>query len=325
MKAILADRPGGPEVLQLTGVDEPQVKPGELLVATGAIGVNFIETYQRSGVYPVQFPFTPGSEASGTVIETGAGVTGFTPGDRIATSQARATYAERFVVAAEDAVRVPDDVDLPTAAAFPLQGATAHYLMHSASHPEPGDTVLVHAGAGGVGQLLIQMLSAWSVRVLATASTEEKRALALAAGAVEAFDYSDFSAKVRESSGGNGVAVVYDGVGRDTFDESLRSLRVRGEMVLFGGSSGQVPPFDLQRLNAGGSLSITRPSLVHFMRTPEERAWRYGELLGSIQAGNLKVHIGTTFALAEATAAHRALESRKTTGKVLIIPSQEYT
>ncbi len=320
MRAIIAARAGGPEVLEPGEAAEPQAGPGELLVRTAATGVNFIEIYQRSGVYPMSYPFTPGSEGAGTVVAMGDGVEGFAVGDRVASSGARATYAELFAVPAAEAARVPEGVDIETAAALPLQGATAHYLATSAARPEPGDTVLVHAGAGGVGLLLTQLLVARGVRVLTTTSNEVKRRLSLEAGADESFDYAAFADRVRDLTAGEGAAVVYDGVGRDTFDESLRALRVRGELVLFGGASGQVPPFDLQRLNAGGSLSITRPSLGHFMRTPEEREWRYRELFDAVASGALTVRIGDRFALADAADAHRALAGRGTTGKPLLLP-----
>jgi len=320
MRAIVAERAGGPEVLGIAEVSDPAPGLGELLVETAAIGVNFIEIYQRAGVYPMRYPFTPGSEAAGTVVAVGEGVLGIEPGDRVATAAGRASYAERFVVPADEVARVPDGIDFETAAAVPLQGCTAHYLATSAARPRQGDTVLVHAGAGGVGLLLTQLLAARGVRVLTTASTEEKRELSRAAGAAEALDYAGFADRARELTGGEGVAVVYDGVGRDTFDDSLRSLRVRGEMVLFGGSSGQVPPFDLQRLNAGGSLSVTRPSLVHFMRTSDERALRYDELFEAVLAGSLRVRIGERFPLASAADAHRALAGRVTTGKLLLLP-----
>lgn len=326
MRAIVVERVGGPEALEPEEAPEPRPGPGELLVETAAVGVNFIEIYQRSGVYPVDLPFIPGSEASGTVVAVGAGVEGaegsggFAVGDRIATASARATYADRFIVAAEQAARVPGGVDLVEAAALPLQGCTAHYLATSAAHPQPGDTVLVHAGAGGVGLLLTQLLVARGVRVLTTASTDEKRRLSREAGAAESFDYAGFADRTRELTGGAGVAVVYDGVGRDTFDDSLRALRVRGELVLFGGASGQVEPFDLQRLNSGGSLSITRPSLPHFMRTADEREWRYRELFGAIADGSLRLRIGATFPLERAADAHSALAGRATTGKLLLLP-----
>lgn len=320
MRAIVAEQTGGPEVLRLADVPDLEPGPGELLVQTAATGVNFIETYQRSGLYSVPFPFTPGGEGAGRVLAVGDDVEGFAEGDLIATAEAAATYAERFVVQAERAVKVPDTIDAETAAALPLQGLTAHYLATSAARPEPGDTVLVHAGAGGVGLLLTQLLVARGVRVLTTASTPEKHELSRAAGAAEVLRYDGFADRARELTNGEGVAVVYDGVGKNTFDDSLRALRVRGELVLFGGASGPVPPFDLQRLNAGGSLSVTRPSLGHFLRTPEERAWRYGELFSAIDAGTLDVRIGARFPLAEAAAAHTALEGRGTTGKVILEP-----
>lgn len=320
MRAIVAEQAGGPEVLELAEVAEPVLGPDELLVETAAVGINFIDLYQRGGVYPVPFPFTPGSEAAGTVIAVGDGVLGIEPGDRVATAAARNAYAERFVVPATEAARVPDGIDFETAAALPLQGCTAHYLATSASHPQPGDTVLVHAGAGGVGLLLTQLLTSRGIRVLTTASTDEKRELSRQAGAVESFGYEGFADRARELTGGEGVAVVYDGVGRDTFDDSLRALRVRGEMVLFGGASGQVPPFELQRLNAGGSLSVTRPGLPHFMRTPNERETRYRELFAAVLSGDLRVRIGERFPLAEAAEAHRALAGRETTGKVILVP-----
>ena len=320
MRAITVARAGGPELLELTEVPMPDAGPGELLVQTRAIGVNFIETYQRSGQYAVQYPFTPGGEAAGLVLEVGEGVEGFSAGDVITTAEASQTYAERFVVAADRAVRVPDGIAADVAAAIPLQGLTAHYLATSAAQPQSGETVAVHAGAGGVGLLLTQLLVARGVRVCTTVSTPEKRELSLSAGAAEVFEYDDFSARARELTGGEGVAVVYDGVGARTFDESLAALRVRGELVLFGAASGPVPPFDVQRLNAGGSLSVTRPSLGHFVRTPEERAWRYRELFEALDAGRLDFRIGARFPLAEAAEAHRALESRATTGKVILEP-----
>ncbi|WP_425436367.1 quinone oxidoreductase family protein [Leucobacter massiliensis] len=320
MRAIVAERSGGPEVLREARLPDPEPGPGELLVETAAAGVNFIETYQRSGLYEVPFPFTPGSEGAGRVIAVGEGVTGFAVGELVASAQARACYAERFVVEADRAARVPEGVDPAVAAAIPLQGLTAHYLATSAAAPQPGETVLLHAGAGGVGLLLTQLLVARGVRVISTASTPEKRELSRAAGAAEVLGYEGFADRVRELTGGEGVAVAYDGVGRTTFDGSLAALRVRGELVLFGAASGPVPPFDLQRLNAGGSLSVTRPSLGHFLRTPEERAWRFGEIFAAVASGELDIRIGARFPLADAAEAHRALEARATTGKVLLEP-----
>ena len=320
MRAIVVNEAGGPESLRLQELPDVQPQAGELLVETAAVGVNFIEIYQRSGVYAVEYPFVPGTEATGTVIAVGEGVAGFSVGDRIATAGASRTYATQFIVAAEEAAHVPASVDLETAAALPLQGCTAHYLATSAATPQAGETVLVHAGAGGVGLLLTQLLVARGVRVITTASTPEKRELSLDAGAAHSLEYVGFADQVRELTGGDGAAVVYDGVGKDTFDDSLRALRVRGELVLFGGASGQVPPFDLQRLNAGGSLSVTRPSLMYFMRTEEERAWRYRELFEALESGSLTLRIGGRFALGDAAAAHQALAGRGTTGKLILVP-----
>ncbi len=322
-RAIIAASAGGPEVLISSTVPELRPGPAEVLVATAAVGINFVETYQRSGAYTVPFPFTPGTEAAGHVLAVGAEVAAageLSVGDLVTTAEGIATYAEHFVVPAAQAVRVPQGIDPVTAAALPLQGLTAHYLATSAAHPEPGDTVLVHAGAGGVGLLLTQLLTARGVHVLTTASTAEKRALSREAGAAEVFDYTDFAERAREHTGGIGVAVVYDGVGKDTFDESLRALRVRGEAVLFGAASGPVPPFNLQRLNSGGSLTVTRPSLEHFLRSADERSWRYSELFDAIARRELNVRVGAQFPLADAAAAHTALESRGTTGKVVLVP-----
>lgn len=319
-RVMQVEAAGGPEALRAAETPDLVPGPGELLVETAATGVNFIETYQRSGLYPVELPFVPGAEASGTVLAVGEGVTAFAPGDRVTSAQARGAYADRFLVEADLAVAVPESVSLETAAALPLQGLTAHYLATSAATPQAGDTVLLHAGAGGVGLLLTQLLTARGVRVITTAGTAEKRDLSRAAGAADSIAYAGFADRVRELTDGEGVAVAYDGVGRDTFDESLRALRVRGALVLFGAASGPVPPFDLQRLNAGGSLSVTRPSLGHFLRTPEERARRYGDLFDAIASGDLDVRVGARFALADAADAHRALEGRETTGKVLLTP-----
>jgi NADPH2:quinone reductase len=321
MRVIHLNEHGGPEVLVPAKVAAPVAGPGELLVQTHAIGLNFIETYQRAGIYPTSLPATLGEEASGTVMAIGRGVAGFAPGDRVTTAEGRATYAEQFTVAAEGAAHVPDGVSLDIAAALPLQGLTAHYLANSSAHPEAGETVLVHAGAGGVGLLLTQLLVARGVRVLTTAGGPGKAALSLAAGADQVLDYDSFSVRAREITGGCGVSVVYDGVGRDTFDASLHALQVRGTLVLFGAASGQVPPVDPQRLNAGGSLSLTRPTLTHFLQNAEERAWRYRELFEAVENGTLDVRIGARFALADAGLAHAALEGRRTTGKVLLDPN----
>lgn len=320
MRAITMTETGGPEVLQATDAPSPAPGAGEVLVRTHAAGVNFIEIYQRTGGYPVSLPFTPGSEASGVVEQLGEGVTTLKVGDRVTTSEARGTYAELFTVAADRAVVVPDGVDLDTAAALPLQGITAHYLSTSVAHPGPGETVLLHAGAGGVGLLLTQLLAARDVRVITTTSDDEKAALSRAAGAWRTIPYEGFTEAVRELTDGDGVPVVYDGVGRATFDGSLAALAVRGLLVLFGAASGPVPPFELQRLNAGGSLSVTRPTIGHFLRSADERAWRYRDLFAALAAGELDVRVGGHFPLADAGAAQSALASRGTTGKLLLTP-----
>jgi NADPH2:quinone reductase len=285
-----------------------------------AAGVNFIETYQRSGVYAMEHPFTPGAEAAGTVEAVGEGARGFAPGDRVAFAEGRGTYAEFAVVDADKALPVPEGVDLETAAALPLQGMTAHYLINSTFPVQPDSTVLVHAGAGGVGLLLIQLIKARGARVFTTVSTPEKEELARGAGADEVLPYEGFADAVRTGTDGTGVDVVYDGVGKATFDESLRSLRTRGTLVLYGAASGPVPPVDPQRLNSGGSLFLTRPTLAHYLLSPEERRWRSEELFGAVVAGQLDVRIGARYALADAAQAHEDLQARRTTGKVLLIP-----
>ncbi|WP_394253686.1 quinone oxidoreductase family protein [Arthrobacter pityocampae] len=318
--AIVVTAPGGPDVLTVATVDRPAPGPGQLLVRVAAAGVNFIETYQRSGAYAVDLPFIPGAEAAGTVEELGEGVTDFAVGDRVAFAEGTGTYAEYALVAADRALPVPEGVDLETAAALPLQGMTAHYLINSTFPVRPEHAVLVHAGAGGVGLLLIQLLKAKGARVITTVSTPEKEELARAAGADEVLRYEGFAEAVKTLTEGVGVDVVFDGVGRATFDDSLRSLRIRGTLVLFGAASGAVPPLDLQRLNSGGSLFVTRPTLGHYLLTPEERRWRSEELFGAVAAGQLDVRIGARYALADAARAHEDLQARRTTGKVLLIP-----
>ncbi|GAA3592843.1 quinone oxidoreductase [Klugiella xanthotipulae] len=322
IQAIVLTEHGGPDVLHSARVPLPSPGPGQVRVRTGAVGVNFIETYQRAGIYPVQLPFTPGMEAAGTVEAVGEGVTGLSVGDRVTTTETEATYAEAFVVDAERAVVIPASVDIQTAAAVSLQGVTAHYLSTSSYPARSGEVALVHAGAGGVGLLLTQLLATAGVTVITTTSTPKKAALSRAAGAQHTIGYDAFATRVRELTGGRGVDVVYDGVGKDTFDGSLASLRIRGTFVLFGGASGQVPPFNLQRLNTAGSITITRPTSTHFLLNRAEREWRYRELFEAIEAGTLAVRIGATFPLAEAAAAHRALEGRGTTGKTLLIPGR---
>lgn len=330
-RAIVAQHTGGPEVLQF--IDSPSLVPGpgELLVETLAAGVNFFDIYQRSGIYETAFPLTPGAEGCGRVIGVGPKVAAAAAadpdhaapepiqvGDLITTAEGTGTYAEQFVVPAACAVRVPEGVSAEVAAALPLQGLTAHYLANSIVRLGPGDTVLLHAGAGGVGLLLTQLLAARAVRVITTVSTPEKQELSIKAGALYAMEYDGFADRVIDMTGGEGVKAVFDGVGQATFDDSLRSLRVRGDLVLFGASSGPVPPFDLQRLNSGGSLRVTRPNMEHFLRTPEERAKRYQDLFTGVLGGTLDVRIGARFALADAAAAHAALAGRGTTGKVIL-------
>lgn len=319
-QAIIAAQAGGPEVLQLKETDTPQPGEGQLLVKVAATGVNFIETYQRGGIYPVQFPFTPGSEAAGEVAATGAGVSGYSVGDRVATAEGKACYAGHIVVDAAKALPVPEGISDQVAAAIPLQGMTAHYLINSTFKVQAGQSVLTHAGAGGVGLLLTQLLKAAGARVITTVSTDEKEALARKAGADEVLGYEGLVSNVHELTGGVGVDVVFDGVGKATFDDSLASLRTRGTMVLFGGASGPVPEFDLQRLNAAGSLYVTRPKLADYLLDADERKWRSSELFEAVLSGTLSVDIGATYPLADAAQAHRDLQARKTTGKVLLIP-----
>ncbi|WP_420881011.1 quinone oxidoreductase family protein [Rhodococcus sp. (in: high G+C Gram-positive bacteria)] len=321
MRAIVVSENGGPDVLTPTEVPDPQPGPDDLLVATDAIGINFIDTYIRAGIYPTELPYVPGNEGTGVVVAVGSAVTEFGVGDRVAWADAVGGYAEKVVVPASAAVDVPDGVAPELAASALLQGMTAHYLVESAYPARPGETVLVHAGAGGVGLLLTQMATAKGVKVITTVSTDEKEALSLEAGAWRVLRYGDALAdKVRELTGGEGVAAVYDGVGKDTFDASLDALRIRGTLVLFGAASGPVPPFDLQRLNAGGSLFVTRPTLAHYVRDREELSWRAGAVLDAIAAGTLKLRVGGSYPLDRAEQAHRDLEARKTTGSVVLVP-----
>ena len=327
MRAIQAREAGGPEVLELVELPDPTPGPGQVLVKVAAAGVNFIDTYRRGGVYPMPFPHVVGSEGAGEVVALGEGVDGVAVGHRVAWSDAPESYAELVLVNAARLVPVPEGVDMQVAGALPLQGMTAHYMATSTYPVQPGDDVLVHAAAGGVGLLLTQLVVAHGGRVIATVSTAEKEALAREAGADVVIRYDqlgDLTAElpklVKHATGGKGVAVAYDGVGKTTFDASLASLRVRGMMVLYGGSSGQVPPFDIQRLNAGGSLFLTRPTLGFYTTTTDELRWRAKELFDAVQAGTLNVRIGARYALADAADAQRALEGRATTGKVILVP-----
>ncbi|MFC9895811.1 quinone oxidoreductase family protein [Nocardia sp. NPDC127579] len=321
MRAIQVSEHGGPDVLRSVAAPDPQPGPDQLLVDAQAIGVNFIDTYLRTGMYPQAVPYIPGSEGTGVVAATGANVTEFAVGDRVAWSAAPGSYAQRVVVNAAVAVPVPDGVDAPVAASALLQGMTAHYLLESVYKPEPGETVLVHAGAGGVGLILTQLAAAHGVRVITTVSSDAKEALSREAGAVEVLRYSDdLAEQVRKLTDGVGVAAVYDGVGKDTFEASLGSLRVRGMLALFGAASGPVPPFDLQRLNGLGSLVVTRPKLGDFTRDRTELLWRANDIFTAIALGTLRVRVGATYPLAEAAQAHSDLESRKTTGSIVLIP-----
>ena len=325
MKAVIATAAGGPEVLEYTDVPDPVAGGGQVVVKVDAAGVNFIDTYRRAGVYKVGYPHIVGVEGSGHVVSVGPDVPGVSAGDAVAWAEGPGSYAEYVAVDAKNLLPVPEGVDMRTAAALPLQGMTAHYLCRS-TYPASASTVaLVHAAAGGVGGLLTQLITSHGGRVIATAGTPEKAERAKSYGASDALVYTEFDdlaaelpRRVRVLAGG-GVDVVFDGVGKTTFDASLASLRPRGMMVLFGGSSGQVPPFDLQRLNAAGSLFITRPTLAHYTLTRQETLWRAGEVFGAAASGELKVPIGARFPLAEAAQAHQALESRQTTGKVLLV------
>jgi NADPH2:quinone reductase len=317
MRAIVVTEFGGSEVLRAADHEDPRPGPGEILVDVIASGVNYRDTYERTGAYPRTLPYVPGSEGAGRVSAVGEGVTGTAVGDVVVSAELDGAYAERAVVRADRAVPV-GDADPEQAAAVFLQGLTAHYLTHSTYAIKPGDIALVHAAAGGVGLLLTQMVKLRGGRVIATVSTEEKEKLARDAGADEVLRYEGFADQVRRLTGG--VHVVYDGVGKTTFDDSMSVLRPRGVLALYGASSGPVPPVDPQRLNAAGSLFLTRPTLTHYIATREELTLRAQDLFGWIAAGDLSVHIGGRYPLEEAKRAHDDLESRRTTGKLLLIP-----
>jgi len=323
MKAIQVKETGGPEKMELVDLPQPVPGPGQALVKIAASGVNFIDVYFRAGLYKAELPVTLGSEAAGTVESVGASVTEVAPGDRVAYAMARGSYAEYAVVPAAQLVKIPAAIDFQTAAAAMLQGMTAHYLTHSTFALKSGDTCLVHAAAGGAGLLLVQMAHRIGARVFGTVSTEAKAQLARQAGADEIIFYTqkDFEAEVRRLTGGRGVDVVYDSVGATTFAKSLGSLRPRGMLALFGQSSGPVPPFDPNILNAKGSLFLTRPTLAHHLSTREELLWRAGDVLGWVASGKLRIRVDRVYPLAEAAEAHRALEGRHTAGKLLLIPA----
>jgi NADPH:quinone reductase len=320
MDAIQVAAHGGPEVLTLTDLPVPEPGPGEVLVRLSAAGVNFVDTYHRSGLYQVRLPLVPGTEGAGVVEAVGPGVTAPRAGDRVVSNNLAGAYARYAVTPARRAVPIPEGVTDEQAAAVLLQGMTAHYLLHDSYPVRAGDTVLVHAAAGGMGLLLTQLATTLGARVIGTVSTPEKEELARAAGAAEIIGYDGVAERVRELTGGTGVPVVYDGVGRDTFDASLASLRTRGTLVLYGYASGPPAPFDLGRLATGGSLSLTRPTLGHFVATDEELGRRAGDVLTWVADGTLKVTVGGRYPLAEAARAHADLESRRTTGKLLLIP-----
>jgi NADPH:quinone reductase len=324
MYAIEVTETGGPEVLTYVEKPEPTPGPGQVLIKADAIGVNFIDTYFRSGMYPRELPFVVGTEVCGTVAAVGDDVAALNVGDRVVTAQANGAYAEYTVAPADFVAYVPDAVSAEAAASSLLKGMTAHYLLKSVYPVQQGDTILVHAGAGGVGLILTQWATSMAVKVITTTSTDAKAELSRQAGAVEVLDYPDdpaeFGARIKELTGGNGVAAVYDGVGASTFEASLASLAVRGTLALFGASSGSVPPFDPQRLNSGGSLMLTRPSLGHFTRTADEFSWRAGELLDAIATGTLSITVSERYALSDAATAHGDLQGRKTVGSVALIP-----
>jgi NADPH2:quinone reductase len=311
MRAVRISEHGGPDVLEAVDVAAPEPSPGRLLVDVAAIGVNYRDVYEREGSYGGDLPAIVGVEGAGAVAGTG---------ERVAWVSAPGSYAEQVVVDAERAVPIPDGISDEVAAAALLQAITAHYLCTATHVVQAGETVLVHAAAGGVGQLLTQMVKRRGGRVIATTSTEEKAELARAGGAAEVIAYDGFADRVKELTGGVGADVVYDGVGAATFDESLASLRPRGAMVLYGAASGRVPPFDPMRLEGGGSLYLTRPSIRHYTATREELLRRAGEVLGWIAEGKLQIRIGGRYPLEEARRAHEDLEARRTTGKLLLFP-----
>lgn len=324
MHAIEVRETGGPEVLSYVETPEPGPGPGEVLIKSEAIGVNFIDTYFRSGSYSQKRPFIVGSEVCGTVVAVGAGVSTVREGDRVATADAVGAYAEYCLAPASLVAYVPEQLPGDVAAAALLKGLTAHFLINSVYQVKPRDVVLVHAGAGGVGLILTQWATDTGARVITTASTPEKAERSRRAGATDVLDYpkdpAEFGARVRALTGGKGVSAVYDGVGATTFDASLASLAVRGTLALFGAASGPVPPVDPQRLNAAGSVYLTRPRRTHFNRTYDEFSWRACELFDAVTAGVIAVTIGARYRLQDAAQAHRDLEGRKTYGSTILIP-----
>lgn len=321
IRSIVVEQAGGPGVLSLGEGSRPEPDRYEQLVETRAVGVNFMETYQREGLYPVEYPFTPGTEGMGVVAAVGSAVRNFMPGDRITTTQASGTYADAFLVDADKAIRVPDGISDEVAAAIPGQGLTAHYLVRSTYPVRQGDVAVITAAAGGVGGFAVQLLKRLGATVVALVGSKEKGEAAHSLGAdVVIIGYGGFAAQVRKLTDGRGADVVYDSVGKDTFNESLKALRKRGMLVLFGGSSGQVPPFDLQQLNHHGSLYVTRPTIDDYLLDEEERSWRAGELFDAVLDGSLTIRLAGTFPLAQAAKAHELLESRSVEGKLLLVP-----
>jgi NADPH2:quinone reductase len=321
-RAIRIEKTGGPEVMKFAEVEMPKPDKGQALVRIEAAGVNFIDIYQRSGLYKLDLPFSLGQEGAGVVEAVGPDVTEVRVGQRVAWTGVMGACATHALVPAARLVVVPEGVSSKTAAAVMLQGMTAHYLTHDTFPLRPGHDCLIHAAAGGVGLLFCQMARKLGARVIGTVGSPEKAQLARKAGASEVIEYRtvDFEAEVKRLTDGKGVHVVYDSVGKDTFDKSLKSLRLRGMLVLFGASSGPVPPLDVQRLAAGGSLYLTRPTLVSYIVTREELLARAGAVLGMVQKGELEVKIEAEIPLAEAAKAHELLASRKTTGKVVLVP-----
>lgn len=324
MKAIVIPRTGGTEVLEYRDVPIPEPGPGQALIKQHAIGVNFIDTYHRTGLYPKPLPFTPGLEGAGEVVALGpdTDVEGVEVGAAVAYVDALAAYAEYTLVPAPRLVPVPAKLEFPQAAAAMLQGMTAHYLVHSVYPIAPGDVAIVHAAAGGVGQLLVQMVKALGGRVIATVSTLEKALLATAAGADLVVNYTeqDFEQAARDFTDGRGVDVAYDSVGKSTFEKSLKSLRPRGMMVTYGNASGPPPHIDPLALSRGGSLFLTRPTLGHYVATREDLLERANEVLTDIEFGKLRLQIGAEYPLSDAARAHADLEARATTGKLLLLP-----
>jgi NADPH2:quinone reductase len=324
MYAIEIAETGGPEVLTYVEKPKPEPGAGEVLIKAEAIGVNFIDTYFRSGLYPREVPFVVGTEVCGTVAAIGDDVAALNVGDRVVTANAVGAYADYCVAPADYVAYVPDAVASEAAASALLKGMTAHYLIKSVYQVQSSDFILVHAGAGGVGLILTQWATSIGTRVITTVSTPEKADLSRQAGAVEVLDYPDdpkeFGAAIRDLTGGSGVAAVYDGVGATTFDASLASLAVRGTLALFGAASGPVPPVDPQRLNAAGSVYLTRPSLPAFTRTADEFAWRAGEVLDAIATESITITVSERYRLEQAEQAHRDLQGRKTVGSIVLVP-----